>query len=158
MSVGQGGRALWAAWWTGSGVGVGLAVGVGFAVGRGVGRGVGTSGGTVADGVETGVTGAAVGPPATIGPSVAGAEGCGSTDSLGAALAGGSVVGDGLEVALDGVAEGPLGAEVGWLTDGVPEARATSAGGRVGATTPAVNATVARMRFRTPMATTSRAR
>jgi hypothetical protein len=124
-----------------------------------VGRGVGTTGGIVAPGELGGrVRGVGVGPPATIGPSLGVADDCGSADPVGEALAPGSVVGDELEPTLGGVEDGSAGIDAGGLADGVPDARATSVGGWFGATTPAVNATVARMRFRTPMATTSRAR
>jgi hypothetical protein len=138
-------------------------VGVGLGVGRGVAPGVGVGGVTLAPGELGGrVAGAGVGPPATIGPSVDVADGSGATDaledSLGDALEPGSVVGVAFDVAA-GVPDGdPEGVTTGWLGAGVPEAWATPLGGLVGATTPAVSATVARMRFRTPMATTRRAR
>jgi hypothetical protein len=76
---------------------------------------------------------------------------------------------------VDGSTEGPTG-EVGsgvtlgagdatgdaptanWDGLGVPGTAATRVGGPLVATNPAVSATVARMRFRSPMATTRRAR
>jgi hypothetical protein len=138
-------------------------VGVGFAVGRGVGRGVGPSGGVVALGELGGrVFGVAVGTTATIGPWVGAADGAGSTDPLAEALGEALVPGSVVAVELDVGAGDPDGASAGdwagWVGAGVPDAWATPLGGRSGATTPAVNATVARMRFRTPMATTRRAR
>jgi hypothetical protein len=140
------------------------------AVGAGVGRGVGrTVGWGVAMAVGDGVpcdAGVGVETTATIGPSDAAGELDGATD--------GAIDGS-LDGSVDGSTEGPTG-EVGSgvtvgagettgggptaIEDGlgVPGTFATSDGGRLGATNPAVSATVARMRFRSPMATTKRAR
>lgn len=139
---------------------------VGAGVGRGVGRIVGLA---VAMAVGDGVprdAGVGVGTTATIGPSVVAGELDGATD--------GAIEG-GIEGSMDGSTEGPTG-EVGsgvmlGAGDatgdgptanrdglGVPETAPTSDGGPLGATNPAVSATVARMRFRSPMATTRRAR
>jgi hypothetical protein len=57
----------------------------------------------------------------------------------------------------DGASADPLGTGVAIAGD-EGEDRATSAGGLAGTMAPAVSATVARMRFRSPMATTRRAR
>jgi hypothetical protein len=150
---------------TGSGLGVG--VGVGGAVGRTVGRGVDTSGGC--DGPVVPAVG--VGITATTGGSVAiavDAEGWpdGTTDGSSGGTTDGSTDGstpDGVDSGLapvELVAVGsPADADAtGRDGPGVPRLPAMSPLGRAGATRPAVNATVARMRFRSPMATTRRAR
>jgi hypothetical protein len=136
-------------------------------VGCAVGRGVATTGGRpsfVAAGVGVGTT-------ATIGPSVGSADAGGSVDgpddgTTDGATDDGTTDGatdDGVgpvpspelegvgSVDDDGAAKFPEGA-------GLRPPAATSSRGRVGATTPVVSATVARMRFRSPMATTRRAR
>ena len=152
---------------TGDGLDVGRGVGraVGLVVGRAVGRGVETTGGRPPF-VEPGV---GVGATATIGPSVGAVEAGGSLDGAGE----GSIVGspdgpaDGRTDEGDGPvpplpdAVGPAGEDgVSAAPDGpglapmtaIPSSRCG------GATKPVVNATVARMRFRSPMATTRRAR
>ena len=101
--------------------------------------------------VEVGV---GVGPTATItgladGDVLAGTNGtpdgpCDPTDGDCAAVAPGD--------SADPLAAGPIDG------CGVALAAAMSRGGTFGATTPAVSATVARMRFRRPIATTRRAR
>jgi hypothetical protein len=142
----------------GRGVGRGVACGgVGCGVAAGVGAGVWRTGATVGVGaVATG--GVGVGPSATIGPL--GVDDGGGAD-------GGA---DGT-----GVVSGPLGPDgvalgAGWVLDvgvdaggvdgdpGVLLATATPPSGAVGMTAPAVRATVARMRFSSPIATTRRAR
>ena len=110
--------------------------------------------------------GTGVGPPATIGPSVGVADVVGAADGSIDGVADGSTDGPVPGSVETGVASGVAvvtGAAV--LGDAVAtapgelEARATSPpSGRLGATAPAVSATVARMRFNTPMATTRRAR
>jgi hypothetical protein len=128
---------------------------VGFVTGGGVGFGRPVTG-----------SGVALGPRATVGDV---GDGVGSADgatdgSLAGVAAGVSVGG----VAVDGSAlvDGSVLAD-GWdgvLDPGVATAtgggdwRATPSTGGEGATAPAVSATVARMRLRTPMATTRRAR
>jgi hypothetical protein len=165
-SPGHGGRGLVARPETGDGldVGRGVAWAVGFGVGCAVGRGVATTGGRPAF-VEPGV---GVGTTATIGPSVGGVEAGGSVDGSGedsiegstddptaGATEGegsvpplldgvGSAEADGVTAAPDGPGLAPMAA--------IPSSRCG------GATNPVVNATVARMRFRSPMATTRRAR
>jgi len=151
------------------GFGVGAAVGfaVGFGVGAAVGSGVGRrTGGCVGfGGVAVGPAGVGtgVGPAATIGPSDGDADGsdegtdegtvdpAGSADEPPGSLDVGPVVGLGELVLAD-----PDGAIVGLAL-----AAATPPGGDEGAdgaTMPAVRATVARMRFKSPIATTRRAR
>ena len=155
-SPGQGGRAF-VTWLTGAGVGLGVGFGVGPAVDVGLGVGLAVGLAVVGVGRGTSVTGCGVGPWATVG-------------GVGVAEATGSLEGAGTLGLDDGVALPSGGADAppaevdgaGELTGvtigvGVCVARATSDEGP-GATTPAVNATVARMRFKTPMATTSRAR
>ena len=125
--------------------------GVEVAVGRGVGVGWA--------GVGVGWAGVGVGMTATIGPPVGIAvEADGSddgsddgplVDGVGAALLPPGTAGVG-PVAGEGVTRPDVGL-------GLPTAPAISPG-RVGAMNPAVSATVARMRLRSPMATTSRAR
>jgi len=126
----------------------------GVLVGRGVRLGVGRAVGWVA-GVPCGV---GVGPWAISGgaadaPGVSAGDelGVGSADGLdaGGPLLPGDAVGD---AAGDGEADGPS------AVTGVGVAAPTPSGGAAGATKPAVMATVARMRFRTPIATTRRAR
>jgi len=142
----------------GRGVGFGLAVG--FVVGVGLGVGVGpppcARGGLLAP-----VGGVGVGPSATMGPlGVALAEG--STDGEGADEPGG-VDSGGVEPVGPGVADAGAVDSVGldgttFEAPGVVVARATSGPVGLGVISPAVNATVARMRFRRPRATTRRAR
>jgi hypothetical protein len=174
---GHGGAAFLTLTATGLGVAVGRAVAGGFAVAGG--RAVAVAAGT---GVVTGRTGAfvgatvaagsgvGVGTTATIGGSEAtgagseatgseprGAETVGATDGSREGVPGGSVGSGTVEV---GDAVAGFGSVVGLavVAAGVADARATRSAGGVGATTPAVSATVARMRLRTPMATTRRAR
>jgi hypothetical protein len=165
------------------GAGVGFAVGsgvTGVAVGLAVGRGVAVGlGATVGEGVcvtTGGAVGVGVGPPATIGPLGGGATGCVDGDALAAGK--GSVDGGGLcdSGAADSEAPGVVG---DWpavdVEDGLDVAapddalgaialgsgelpRATPRSGCAGVIRPAVSATVARMRFRSPIATTRRAR
>jgi hypothetical protein len=152
---------------TGDGLGVGRGVGwaVGLAVGWAVGRGVETTGGRPAF-VEPGV---GVGATATIGSSVGAVEAGGSVDGAGEGSIEGSIEGplDGAtdegegsvpplpegvgSAGVDGVADAPDVPGLAPMT-AIPSSRCG------GATNPAVNATVARMRFRSPMATTRRAR
>jgi hypothetical protein len=165
-----------ALWDTGAGVevgrGVGLALGfalggavgftVGFAVGFAVGRGVATTGGRPAF-VEPGV---GVGATATIGPSEGAVEAAGSVDGPGVGAIEGSMDGptDGGDGSVPPLAE----ADGAGSTDGddatAPEdgpglpITAMPSSRWVGPTRPAVSATVARIRFRSPMATTRRAR
>jgi hypothetical protein len=137
---------------------------VAFGVGSGVGRAVAIETGGVAVGCVTAPPGVGVGASATIGPSVGDGDGDGSTDgptdgtgSDGLASDG---IGEGAGVFVGSlVADGP-GVPVGVPGDGagVAGTPATCEAGGVGATNPAVSATVARMRFRRPMATTRRAR
>jgi hypothetical protein len=164
---------------TGWGVWVGRAVGVavGFGVGFGVGLGVGGAvvGGAVVGGAVAGraVTGGAVegvagvvGPGDAVGTTATGPCGDGlavgdgwtdgSADGVDAEGVGSPPVPADADAPAEDVAEGPgtgLAAET--VGGGLP--RATSPG-RAGAMKPAVSATVARMRFKSPMATTSRAR
>ena len=134
--------------------GVALGVALGVWVGLGVFRGVGSEAGVVA-GVPWGV---GVGPCAISG-GVADAAGLAVGEELGVASGveldcGGVltvVVGVG-DCVSAGDAEGPTEIR------GDAVAAATPDGGVVGATNPAVRATVARMRFSTPIATTRRAR
>jgi hypothetical protein len=140
------------------------------AVGAGVGCGVGrTVGRAVAMAVGAGVpctAGVGVGTTATIGPSDATGEVDGATDGVVEGSMDGGVDGstegptgdDGRGVTLgtgDSAGDGPTAIEDGL---GVAVTAATSFGGRLGEKNPAVSATVARMRFRSPMATTKRAR
>ena len=160
VSPGHGGRAF-VSWLTGAGVGfgVGLAVGVGLGVGLDVGFGVGLAVGFAAVGVGRGssVTGWGVGPSATVGAdgvgdASGGVEGSGEPGVVdGVGLASGGV--DAAPEDVEGVGDA-AGVTIG---AGVCVERATSDEGP-GATAPAVSATVARMRFKSPMATTSRAR
>jgi hypothetical protein len=157
---------LWTRPLTGDGfeVGVGRGVGwaVGWAVGCAVGRGVGPSGGGAVP-VEPGV---GVGTTATIGASVGAAELGGSADGSTEGRTDGSVEGSTVEADGPAPADVPLGdGSVDW--DGVsgsdegaglPGITAIPPSGPVGVTKPAVSATVARIRFRSPMATTRRAR
>ena len=172
-SPGHGGRGF-VVWETGAAVGAEVGLGVGFAVGFGVGSrvGLGVAAGPagIVEGVVMPVTGSGVGDgfTATIGPSLGVAVGSteGSPDgSTEGSSAGSEAPALGVpELALGVVPEVALGAGSEPTGDAVEtgaevwDARATSAGGRTGATAPAVSATVARMRFNTPMATTSRAR
>lgn len=168
------GRAVGSA--VGAGVGWGVGRGVGWAVGRAVGagvnRGVGAGVGcTIGGGVEPpGRTGGldateggvGVGPWATSGPLAVGlaegsidADGSGDTMASEADEPGVSDVpapGEEGDVAV-GCVELPDGA-VGGATLGLT---ATS-GGPGGVNRPAASATVARIRFKSPKATTSRAR
>ena len=169
--------------WVGRGVGFAVACGVGFAVGFAVGSGVRCGvavGASVAATVGFGVADAAVGLGrfATIGPlGTTGGTGSadGATDGMGFAdgaidgssegpTVGATVleVGVGVGVGTGSATVGLAGRELalGAIGDvlGVGLASAMSPGGRDGATTPAVSATVARTRLRSPMATTSRAR
>jgi hypothetical protein len=137
--------------------------GVGLTVGDGVswttGELVGATVGDVVGPVGSVAAGVGVGTTATIGPLAAGvAEG--STDG---ATAEGSTDGwldsDGGWLASPGVGLAPLGSGLVAAAgiDGAGELTAIPRSG-VGATTPAVSATVARMRFKSPIATTRRAR
>jgi hypothetical protein len=175
-SPGQGGRGFFALPEIGAGVevgrGVGFAVGfvvgfavgwaVGLAVGLAVGRGVATTGGRPAF-VEPGV---GVGATATIGPSEGGVEAAGSVDGPGVGAIDGST--DGPTDGGDGSVPPPVEADGVGAADedgttaptdgpGLPIAAIPSSRW-VGPTSPAVSATVARIRFRSPMATTRRAR
>jgi hypothetical protein len=160
------------------GLGVGSRVGVGWAVGVPVGAGVGVGGGAcVGGGVDREVgAGVLVGNGVPVGPvvgAVDGAEiglGVGPTAiSEGVAEDAGATLGDAEAGGVD--PPGPMGAdeEVAAGADavdgeglemaaGVALAAATGPGGVDGPTKPAVRATVARMRFSTPIATTRRAR
>jgi len=144
----------------GEGVGVDAGVWLGVLVGRGVGveGAVGrTVGWTVGSDVGVWVeleTGAGVGPSAICGgvdegeaASLGDEVGVGSDGALGEAVPLDAGVG---EAGLDGWVEGVAG--------GVALAAATGPGGVGGATKLAVRATVTRMRFSTPIATTRRAR
>ena len=168
------GRAVGCAVGVGVGWGVGRGVGwaVGRAVGAGVGRDVGASVGcTVGDGVEpperTGGLeategGVGVGPWATSGP-------------LGVGLADGSIDTDGSgdttapDAEEPGVSDAPIPGEEGVVAVGCAELPddgvlgalldpTATCGGPGGVSRPAASATVARIRFRSPRATTSRAR
>ena len=175
---GQGGRGFLTLPSTGAVVGAG----VGRAVGRGVGSGVGFGGvavgwdvgrGVAVDpGVAVGagvlttigdVVGVGVGPWATIGPLGVGfADGStdGSTEDGGLDDPGGA----------DSDPTGAVGEELAGEVEGFEEAPGTSTLGAVDvpaamprfgcpdARSPAVNATVARTRLRSPIATTRRAR
>jgi hypothetical protein len=164
VGVGAGvGRAVGLA--VGSGVGVGGVGGV--AVGREVGRGVGVERGVVvgAGVLTTGVVaGVGVGPWAMVGAlSVGLADG--SLDGVGLADAGGvdsdapGVVGDALEPDVDGLAPGGSVELPGATALGCEDApTAIPPFGCAGAIRPAVSATVARTRLRSPIATTRRAR
>jgi hypothetical protein len=141
----------------------GSGVGVGRGVGRAVGRGVETIGGcavAVAPGVGLGSP--AIGP--SVGTDEAGGSADGGTDgsrvgSVDGSTVGGDAVGS-IELPADDVGLGSvLGAGLTGAVDGLGEAPVTAMSrSGDGATTPAVSATVARMRFRSPMATTRRAR
>jgi hypothetical protein len=183
VAPGQGGRAVCDLPVTGAGVGVGRGVGrtvgrgVGWAVGLGVAWAVGWGVGATGVGVETRGVGVAVGTPgvgvgitATIGPplgeidAVGKADGTtadGSTDGTTPEELGSGVaplgVGVAAEVAL-GAALAPTAVAPGREDGAWLPAAAIPLGGGVGATKPAVSATVARMRLRSPMATTKRAR
>lgn len=163
---GHGGRALWTLPRTGSGVGCGFAVGrgvgrvVGRAVGCAVGRALGAAGlgAAVTVGVGVGITattGPASGDPA--GGARDGSIDDSAVDPVGAGVASPDPVGPvavGLGVAAAGL---PVTGRDGAAEEaGLPTA--TWPSGRLGATIPAVSATVARMRLRSPMATTRRAR
>ena len=137
--------------------------GVGWAAGRAVGLGVDTTGGRPAF-VEPGV---GVGTTATIGPSDGAVEADGSVDGAVDGAIEGST--DGPIDEADGSGPPPAMPDGVGLADedgvtvpddgpGLPTMTATPSSRRGGATIPAVNATVARMRFRSPMATTRRAR
>jgi hypothetical protein len=137
--------------------------GVGFAVGSAVGRGVLSGAGVVVGGFGTLVTGwgVGVGPSATMGPPVGAAEAVGSAEGVTDGSSDGCGPGSdaaGVVAGLGLVPGEPSGWDAVATGGGVSEARATSVCGRLGATAPAVSATVARMRFSTPMATTRRAR
>ncbi len=174
---GHGGRSPFALPSTGPGVGVacGVGRGVGFDVGATVGLGVGRRiGGCVRfGGVAVGPAGVGtgVGPPATIGPSDGDADG--SDDGSADGSVDGSVDGTLEPAGSDDEPAGSLdvgpGAELGEIEPpdvdgamaGLALAAATPPGGvegADGATMPAVRATVARMRFKSPIATTRRAR
>jgi len=186
-SPGHGGRGLtFSGAVVGAGVGCGVGRGVGGAVGRGVGGGVDTGVGCgVGTGVDAGVcvgAGVEVGRAVFVAPGVGvtaawvglGVGPTATTTGLAEALALGSIdpVADGSLEAGPVGAEGTLAeppepgdSETLWgaepdapAADGEALAAATPPGPGLGTTTPAVNATVARMRFRSPMATTSRAR
>ncbi len=142
-------------WTVGAGVGwtvggPGVSAGVGWTVGPGVGT-TATSGGSDATGVAKGsdAIGDARGPVdglsdgAVEGPR---AVGVGSTVGPAEPVPGLAGVCDGA------TAIGPVDGEAVWPPPATPP------GLRLGATTPAVSAAVARMRFRSPMATTRRAR
>jgi hypothetical protein len=160
---GQGGRALWTLPTTGLGVGVGRAVGraVGWAGGTAVGTAGGTAVGVGAVAVGSPAVGRGVGSTATTGPASGGrvdgvvtadgSTGGVTADGAGSPLVAGVTLGVG--VVADGAVSDAPGATVG---PGLP--RAIPSAGRGGATNPAVSATVARMRLRSPMATTRRAR
>jgi hypothetical protein len=143
---------------TGVGVGrpgVGVGPDVGFVVGVGLGVELGV-------GVGPATVGVGVGPSATIGPSLGALpEADGDADGSSALPVGDAVaVGATVGLAVGGAeALGFTGS--GEAVDdgaGVRGSPATPWSGCVGATTPAVSATVARMRLRTPKATTRRAR
>jgi hypothetical protein len=140
----------------GCGVGCGVAVG-----GVGVGLGVGfVTGGGVGFGRPVTGSGVALGPRATVGEvgdGVGSADGAtdGSLAGVAAGVSAGGVAVDG-SVLADG-SDGVLDPGVATATGG-GDWRATPSTGGEGATAPAVSATVARMRLRTPMATTRRAR
>ena len=153
-SPGQGGRGFGALPVTGS-----AAVGVGRGVGWAVGRAVETAGdgdGRVDPGVGVGMTATAGGSVGMTADAEGSADGATDGSTEGTTADG---VGSGLApvepVGVGSLAGGDVGACDG---AGVPRLPAMSPFGRAGATRPAVNATVARMRFRSPMATTSRAR
>jgi hypothetical protein len=163
-SCGHGGRGLLTLPSTGSGLGVGRGVGCG--VGRTVGRGVDTSGdgdGRVDPAVGVGITattggsvGAAVDAVGLADGSTEGSSGTTDGPTDGATPDG---VGSGLVlVELVGAGSLAIGDAAGRVGAGVPRLPAMPPFGRAGATSPAVNATVARMRFRSPRATTRRAR
>jgi hypothetical protein len=160
----------------GVGVGVGRAVGravgvgvpVGLVVGAGVadGRGVGPPPWPRIGGVAAGPAGVGVGPSATIGPLAFGLTD-GSIDGVTAGEPTGDdpvapvdCVGPGSVVAVDPDELGAVGSiEADEIApDGVGLPPATSGLRWGGARTPAVSATVARMRLRRPIATTRRAR
>jgi hypothetical protein len=169
---GHGGAAFRAFVTTGAGVGGRV---VACAVGLGVGRGVAAIcrvGAAVGDGrgVVTGATTVGVGAvEAAGGLGVTGGSGSadgpddGASDAAGDGPPDGSptvAVGTGslgVGAAGDGRAEGPTAVWVE-LGAGVTVTPATPGDGWLGVTNPAVSATVARMRFRSPMATTRRAR
>jgi hypothetical protein len=169
----------------GRGVGWAVGCGVGRAVGCAVGRGVG-AGVVAGDGVgpppgpkiggfdAPGGGGVGVGPTATIGllgigvvdgPTEGSTDGVISGDALGSGDTGAfdpdEPVGAGPPVPGEAGAE-PLGVDgmtepvLPGVADGFP--MAIPGLGWAGATKPAVSATVARTRFRRPMATTRRAR
>jgi hypothetical protein len=159
-------------------------VGVGFLVGAGVGVGFRVGAGVVAGWVGRAVEiggGVCTMSGLPFGP---GAEADGSTDGSDEGPPEGSTDGppggsddgaiddaDGSELPpapLVGCVVGPVDGPVFGSTEGGTDANAVVGPGRplataicpgrVGATTPAVSATVARMRFKSPMATTKRAR
>ena len=158
---------------TGVGRAVGFAVGFGVggvggvAVGREVGRGVGVECGVVDGAGVLTTAGVGVGPWATVGAlSVGLADG--SPDGTGLADAGGvdseaPGVGDALAPDVAGLADGlaPAGSEE---LPGAPALgcedgpTAIPPFGWAGAIRPAVSATVARIKLRSPIATTRRAR
>jgi hypothetical protein len=175
-AVGHGGRGFCTFPSAGVGVGVGRVVGraicAGVAVGRGVGageavgRGVGPPAWPRVGGVAIGTIGAGVGvgPSATIGPL-----GVVLPDGSADAVSGGDSPGwDGVDPGdsvappgVDGLDRGgwAVSAEPGsTLADGVALPPAISRFDGVCATSPAVSATVARTRLRSPIATTRRAR
>ena len=144
----------------GSGVALGVPVGVavGTAVAAGVGSGVGGAGATVGLGrfATTGLTlGMSDGSGSADGPTDGSSDGAtdGGTGGSTIVAVGVGMGSPSVGVACAELAEGAIGSLVG-----VAPAPATSAGVRLGPTNPAVSATVARTRLRTPMATTSRAR
>lgn len=106
-------------------------------------------------------SGVGVGPCAIVGADGVG-ETIGSADGPVEGSPDGGLETDGCdEASVDALGAGfeGTGDAGGASTVGLAEARAMSLGGVArGATAPAVSATVARMRFKTPMATTRRAR
>jgi hypothetical protein len=166
------------------GVRVGPGVGVGFRVGSGVGVGFRVGAGVVAGWVGRAVGGGGDGVCTMRGlPFGPGADADGSSDGSDDDPPDGSTDGP-PEGSVDGAIDENGGSEppaplVGWVvgsvvgpSEGPSEGGADASAvvgpgralataicpGRVGATTPAVSATVARMRFKSPMATTKRAR
>jgi hypothetical protein len=114
--------------------------------------------------------GSGVGPTAITGGSLTGTDGAvdgatdgatdGEADSVGGVGAGVSAAGvpAGVDVGAGSVTAGVAWGGVVTLAPGVRVERAISSSRPGGTTAPAVSATVARMRFNTPIATTSRAR
>jgi hypothetical protein len=143
-------------------VGRGVAVGWGVAVGRGVAVEAGVEVG-LAIGVDVGLgvlpAGVGLGPSAIVaGVDDALGASVGTADGSEDGASGGDELGVPADGSLDGTGVGDPVDTGTAVETGVGETRATSPGRVLGATAPAVSATVARMRFNTPMATTSRAR